>query len=65
LIDDALSSCGVEFAIKRDDAAERGCWVGLEGAFIRGERRLGDRDAAGVGVLYDNAGRLSEFFDAF
>ena len=46
---------GVDRAVQRDDAAERGALVALQRALVRGGEVVGDRDAARVGVLDDGA----------
>ena len=51
--DHALDGGGVDRAVERDDAAERGALVALERALVRGGEVVGDRDAARVGVLDD------------
>jgi hypothetical protein len=47
----------VDGAVEGDDAAEGRGRVGLEGLSVGLQRRRRDGDAAGVGVLDDDAGR--------
>ena len=51
--DHALRGGGVDRAVERDDAAERGALVALEGALVSGGEIAVDRDTARVGVLDD------------
>ena len=67
-LDDLLRSLGIERAVQRDDAAESRDGVAAQRALIGLEQRAAGRDAAGVGVLDDDAGGRGlriELGDAF
>jgi len=57
---DLTRGLGIERAVEGDDAAERRGRIGRVSALIGGTDMLGNRDAAGVGVLDDDAGRRGE-----
>jgi len=62
---DLRRAVGIQFAVEGDDAAERRSGVGRVGQFVGVERSVGDRHAAGVGVLDDDTGGLIEGLDQF
>ena len=65
-IDDGLRGLAVQTLVEGDDAAEGGFRIGLIGAVIRLQQAGAVGDAAGVGVLDDDAGRaVVELLDAF
>ena len=57
---DRLQRRRVDRSVERDDAAEGAGGVGGERETVGIERRRGDGDAARIGVLDDDAGRLGE-----
>lgn len=60
--DDRLRGFSIQLAVKGNDAAERGGRVGFVSAIVGVKNRVADGNAARVGVLDDNAGRLVELF---
>ncbi len=62
--DDRLRGFCIQLAVKGDDAAERGGWVGFVCAIVGVENRVADGNAAWVSVLDDHAGWLIELFHA-
>lgn len=63
--DDGLRGFRIQLAVEGDNAAERGGRVGFVGAIVGIHNGGAYCDAAWVGVLDDNAGRLAELFHAF
>ncbi len=64
LFDDDARGVAVERAVEGDDAAKGRLRIGAVGAPVGVEQAVAERDAAGVGVLDDHAGRRVELLDA-
>ena len=59
-LEDRPRGGGIDLSIEGDDAAERGGRVGAISLLVGGGCRGGDRDAAGIRVLDDDARRRLE-----